>query len=522
MISPSTFHDALKPVPAAASSLFAGRAFDELATNGGVRSTATCLLDQLIAPRLYLVRRCGKGRTPICVAPLDALDCLLLRQWYLSRDPPAAAREAALRILRRCTQEGLYLACPCRPDAPMFPPLTGTIELDRAEGIYTAKRLTERTSHDELCFQSFDVARHVEGPDDVRRIKAPDLLNGHVVGKPAQRREPASGPMEERLREHVATTKTTVFGALMHLLTSADRHKISAVRTYRGEVAAVAAAAKAMVHKKAETLSVADCLLIDPPDPSDSDLLLALFTKTSGKWPEHQLQVGWVLMLATGLEKLSGGDCNVTVERVSGWRRRKGQRAHPIVEESTINFGCPVRVAEREGTCVRAPYLVLLRAEMSADRKPLWIEGFALPVESDDCWVPTPSIAEREAVGVLREVAAECDEAGIAHDMEKKVGTITSDQGDDCEPDFIARKPEAADTELPLLMETQKTSSEKYLAAKVKPHRIMEDIGKLYIDDRQKYSRRMADARLRQRLRVFYGLEPERPTAGDDGDALAS
>lgn len=520
MISPSTFHDALKPVSAAASSLFAGRSFDELTTNGGVRSTATCLLDQLIAPRLYLVRRCGKGRTPICVAPLDALDCLLLRQWYLSRDPPAAAREAALRILRRCTQEGLYIACPCRPDASMFPPLTGTIELDSAEGIYTAKRLTERTSHHKHCYQSFEVAQHVEGPDEVRRVKAPDLLNGHVIGKPAQRRDPASGPMQERLRKHVATAKTTVCGALMHLLTSARRHKISAVRTYRGEVTAVAAAAKQMFHKKVDTLSVADCLSIDPDDPTDPDFLPALFARSADQWPERQMQVAWVLILATGLEKLAGGDCNLTVKRVTDWRRRKGQRAHPILKESTINFACPIRVAEREGACVRAPYLVLLRTEMSAEGQPLWIEGFALPVESEDCWIPTPSNAEREAVDVLRQVAAECDAAGIEHEMEKKVGTITNDHGEDCEPDFIARKPTAPDTDAPLLMETQKTNSKKYLAAKVKPHRIMEDIGKLYIDDRQKYSRRMADARLRQRLRVFYRLEPERPTAGDDGDAL--
>jgi hypothetical protein len=506
VISPSTTCHALKSVPAAASSLFADSNIDVLSANGGVRCTATCLLDQLIAPRLYLVRRCSKGRTPICVAPLDVLDCLLLRQWYVSREPPAAARDAALRILRRCTQEGLYIACSCRPDAPMFPPLTGTIELDKAEGIYTAKRLTERTSHDEFCFQSFDVARHVEGPDEVRRVRSPDLLNGHLVGNPTQRREPVSGPMHDQLREHVAITKTTPCGALIYMLTSGGRNKITAVRTYRGEVTAVAAAAKAMFHKKVDTLFVADCLLINPDDPTDPNLLPALFAQSADKWPHGQMQVGWVLLLATGVKKLAAGDCELTVNRVKHWRRSKGKRSRPILEKLTVNYGCPVRVAESEGTCVRAPYLVCLRAELSAEGKPLWIEGFALPVQSIDCWIPTPSIAEREAVGVLRQVAAECDAAGIQHDMEKKVGTIKNDHGEDCEPDFIARKPAETDAE-PALVETQKTTSAKYLAGKVKPHRIMADIGQLYIDDRQKYSRRTADDRLRKRLRVFYGLD---------------
>ena len=261
-----------------------------------------------------------------------------------------------------------------------------------------------------------------------------------------------------------------------------------------------------MFHKKVDSLSVADCLLINPHDPTDPNLLPALFAQSAGKWPERQMQVGWVLLLAVGLKKLAAGDCELTINRVKGWRRAKGKRSRPILSQAIVNYGCPIRVAEPEDTCVRAPYLVCLRAELSAEGKPLWIEGFALPVQSIDCWIPTPSIAEREAVGVLRQVAAECDEAGIQHDMEKKVGTITNDQGEDCEPDFIARKPAEPDTQ-PALVETQKTTSKQYHAGKVKPHRIMEDIGQLYIDDRQKYSRRTADDRLRKRLRVFYGLD---------------
>lgn len=497
------------PIAAGVSAAWTPFAASEFDAHGGTRMTATCVLHLLAAPRLCFVRRCAIGRAPSYVEDIHAIDGMQFRQWYMSSSPTAAARETALRLLRKSAQELLYIACSCRPEVSDFPPLTGTQTLNSGTGLYTAKRLTERTPHAWFCFQHFDTASHAApGDPDAHPKMPPDLLNGHLVGAPARKRDPTPGPMATRTSNH-SEARTTVYTALMHLLTSAGRHKIDAVRTYADEVSAVAQAAKAMLHRKAESLSVWDCLLINPPDPTDKSLLTDLFARSAGKWPKRQLPVGWVLVLAYGLEKHADGQCTLKVQRLVGWKRSPGKRSQPILKTTSVNFGCPVRVAEVKGICVRAPYLVCLRAELSAERKPLWIEGFAQPVQSRDCWVPIPSGSEREAVGVMRGVAAECDAAGINHDMEKKVGVMKSEDGETCEPDFVARKAMSEKQASPLLVETQKTKSAAYEAAKVKPHRIMEEIGRLYVDDRQKYSRAVADERLRRRLRKFYGLEAD-------------
>lgn len=502
-------HVACTPAAAAIFGTWPDSTRFSLRAYGGMRETATCLQHLLIAPRLHFVRRCGIGRVPTRTEDIDPLDGMLFREWYGSRAPSVAASEASTRILRKSAQEKLYIACNCRPDAAGSPPVTGTHELKVGMGNYTAVRLTARTRHAWFCFQRFESMPHAESEDNVAQPKsAPDLLNGHIKGVPTDRK-PAPGPMSIRPGDR-GERDTTVFGALMHMLTAAGRHKITAKRTHRGELAAVALAVRAMLHRKVMTLSVADCMLINPPDPASPTLLTELFSRTAGMWPKNQMPVGWVLVIASDLVKHADGSCTLTVHRLLGWTRVKGKPPQPMFTKSTVNFGCPVKVAEMAGTGRRAPYLVLLRAELSAEGTPLWIEGFAQPIVSRDCWVPIPSIAEREAVGALRVVAAELDTAGIEHDIEKKVGIMKNDDGETCEPDFVARKPEAQHSTPPLLMETQRTKSAEYEAAKVKPHRIMEDIGLLYVDDRRKFSRAVADTKLRIRLRKFFGL-------GDDG-----
>src|SRR5438445_13902230 len=106
---------------------------------------------------------------------------------------------------------------------------------------------------------------------------------------------------------------TTVLGALMHMLTAAGRHKITAKRTHRGEVAALALAVRAMLHRKVVALSVADCMLNNPPDPASPTLLTELFSRTAGTWPKNQMPVGWVLVIASDLEKQPDDACTPSV-----------------------------------------------------------------------------------------------------------------------------------------------------------------------------------------------------------------
>lgn len=306
----------------------------------------------------------------------------------------------------------------------------------------------------------------------------------------------------------------------MHVIKLAGCDRIAAGRSYRGEVAAFLNAAAELRHRSVPSLTLAKCLALNPPRPEDPDLLQRLFEPAAALWPRNELAVAYLLTVASALFKNDDGTFSVEIESITGWRRRKKGRAYPVLKRSTITFDCPIRVAEPPGECIRAPYLLFLRAELSTTGVPMWIEGVAQPIASRNCWVPVPSMAERQAVDVMRDVAGELDAAGVEHDMRKRIGTMKNEAGETCEPDFTATKLETAVDEKPLLLETQKTGSRAYHARKEKQHRIMGDIGMLYVDDRQKHSRTVADRNLRQRLRRFYGLDED--SKPDDLQAGAS
>lgn len=63
------------------------------------------------------------------------------------------------------------------------------------------------------------------------------------------------------------------------------------------------------------------------------------------------------------------------------------------------------------------------------------------------------------------------------------------------------RSPESA-----LMIETRKANDPQYHLAKTAQHAMMNDLGLLYIDDRMKYGRTVADDLLQQRLRQNFGL----------------
>jgi hypothetical protein len=293
--------------------------------------------------------------------------------------------------------------------------------------------------------------------------------------------------------------------------------RITAGRTYRREVNAVARAIAKQHHRHVPALTLAKCLALNPDRPDDPALLQRIFEPSAGLWPKNELAVSYVLTIASAIFKNDDGTCTVQVKSIAAWKRTKKGRVYPVIRQNTITFDCPIRVAEPPGECVRAPYLLFLRAEMSATGEPMWIEGVAQPIASRSCWIPVPSIAERQAVSTMCAVAAELDAAGIEHDIRKRIGTMKNDAGETCEPDFTATKLEIAVDEKPLLLETQKTRSPGYHARKKKQHRIMDDIGMLYVDDRLKHSRAVADRNLQERLRRFYGLDrdpmPDTPSS---------
>lgn len=476
----------------------------------GVRSSHRALLAHLFRPSLYYVRPFSEGTTPGRMESIEAGDVVLFRAWYVKKEPTALEAATAQRVLADGRQKCLWIACGCRPELPHDPPVLSCVEVELGAGVYTPRRRLDRTPHAWFCFFYSKRAAEVattEAPD-AHRVRPPvDLLRGHGVrDSPAQRT--AHGKQADATPRSVSGTAST-HAALMHVIKLANCDSITAGRSYRGEVYAVVSAAAKLHHRSVPSLTLAKCLALNPSRPEDPDLLQRLFEPAAALWPRNELPVAYLLTVASALFKNDDGTFSVEIESIAGWRRRKKGCAYPVLKRSTITFDCPIRVAEPPGECIRAPYLLFLRAELSTTGVPMWIEGVAQPIASRNCWVPVPSMAERQAVDVMRDVAAELDAAGVEHDMRKRIGTMKNEAGETCEPDFTATKLETAVDEKPLLLETQKTGNLAYHARKEKQHRIMGDIGMLYVDDRQKHSRTVADRNLRQRLRRFYGLDED-------------
>ncbi len=481
------------------------------------RADQAALLGHLFRPRLHLVAHFAPGELARQGEPISLADALSFRAWYVSKEPSEEEAKAAQRLLGLGNQKMLWLACGCRPDKPQDPPVLSCIETKRGNGVYTPRRRTDRTPHAWFCFLRFEPRAKVldtaSTSEDGGRVDI-DLLRGHGVRESPERRQARGGPSE--VGDPTSAVSFSTHSALMVILKMAGCTRITSSRSFKGEVASIERYAAGVHHRKNEMLTLARCLVMNPDRPDDPGLLERVFAQSSRLWPKGELAVGYVLMIASKVFKNEDGSCAAQIETVKGWGRSKAGQVFPRIKQTPVTFNFPVRVAEPAGECVRAPYILFLRAEISAAGTPIWIDGVAQPIAARGFWVPVPSIAEREAVFSMRSVIAELDAAGIQHNIVKRIGTIRNDAGETCEPDFMATKIDIDMDQEQLLLETQKTARKSYHDRKLKQHRIMEDIGALYIDDRLKHSRSVADAKLRDRLRRFYGLSQE--TGPEDSD----
>jgi hypothetical protein len=461
-------------------------------------------------PPLKWVRKTPRGEPLIVIETFSAEDERALRRWYVTPTPEGQLRADGDKCLSKGAQIHARIACACRPDKEEDPPLMTPYELLAGNGAYSLRRLMQRTQHARDCIFYFDrppLALVDDTDDDIQEAHEPlDLLRGSGRPRPCGDRQPR-GARKTCKTSPKNTVTVTAHRAETHILASAGRNKITAGRTQAGEIAAIALASACQVHRKNPALSLCSCMWVQPENPTQADLLAVLFSRSSGMWPPGELANGYVLLVASAIHKRSDGTCGVTVHWVAQWKRTRGGNRFPVRTCASLLFRCEIRIAEPPGECVRAPYLVLLRAAMQADGTPTWIDGSALPIASKDCWVPVASNAERDAVFAQIRVAALLDLEGTEHDMEKNLKVIKSDSGERCSPDFIARRFKPADVPQKLISETQRSNSHKYHNGKKKPHRVMRDLGMLYFDDRQKLNKAKADALLKERLLRFFRRE---------------
>lgn len=459
-------------------------------------------------PELRLVYKAAIGLNLKLAEKISQKDRALLLAWYVAKKPTAEQNRAVLAIARKAIQLKCWIACNCCSVGgifPDYPPIIVVMNLH--DDNYTLRNQNGRPDHAPNCPFRFDSTKKSKAHDReaVRTPKGePDLLKGRPIGSGRVHQ-----PCESNRESATATlpaANDTLHRYFRHLMSKAALNQITPNRTYMGEMEAVSNAATKMKHREREDLTLDRCMLINPPNVADSDLMYWLFETSKDMWPEDELPVGYVLLVCDTIEKRDDGRSTLLSHIKLEHNLAGGQLARPKIVRTEFTPECQIPATEIQGIPVNGPYLVMLRAEKDIAGKPVWIGGVAHPIISRDCWLPVRSDPERDAYNPLYRIAEELERAGIEYAIHVVLEFLYNDKGDSCKPDFSVQLLNALHHVRQLFIETQKTSSEEYFQGKVGPHEIMRDIGELYIDDRFKYSRAVADKRLLARLREYFGL----------------
>lgn len=470
------------------------------------------MTEQPVALHQAPIRRVDKyplGHTLQHARDLSSTETADLLAWHTHANPSDTTVRNAQAQMETALLSKQWFACNCRPDRPEDPPILAPLPV--GDHGYTWRRLPRRTSHAPSCKLRLDPTQKRPpsqtdsgSAHDVRAD--PDLLRGkRDIETPSHRRGKVSLTSKEGGARHDG--ETTLHAGLVHLLTQASRHLITAERrTFEDEVDAVRAAAAQLHHRSRPELSLDRCLMVDPPAPDNADLLERLFAPSRGQWPKGELPVGYVLLVCNDLVKLDDGRCALTVARNLAGVEGHASGQWALRGQPLVHFDCAVHIAEEAGHAVRAPYLVLFRATVSRQGIPSFVEGIAHPIASTNCWVPVRSIAEREAADALHEVARELQQRRVDACMQVVLRALKTDDGLTCHPDFVVRSAEPMSGVEPLFIETQKTTDPAYHEGKVGPHAVMRTMAELYIDDRLLHNREMANALLRTRVLAYFGM----------------
>jgi hypothetical protein len=456
---------------------------------------------------LCLVHRPDPGKDPQFAESISDENSQLLADWYVTKCPTKEQADFALSIMRKAKQQDLWIACSgcgSQSDQPECTPFMAVV--DFRDDNYTLRRLVGRAEHSPSCPFRLQMvkktASNIEGPETESTVEEePDLLKGRSIND-GRARQPAKN-RREKIENSGARKGHSLYTNFCHLMVTAGLHQIRLSSSYEGDRASLMKAAEQIRHKKNISLTLHDCLLVDPVD---HDVLPMLFAISDGMWPGNQLPVGYVVIVCDTVHREADGRCTLRSQVAIHHTKSGNMRSRALLAQSLFSPECPVRVAGIQGSPVCGPYLVMLRAEKDVDGRPLWIEGIARPIVSRSCWLPVRSDTERDAHNAIRKVISELDAANIPHDIHFVLNPMKNDAGDTCEPDICARKLNVMPPVPPLLIETQNTSNPVYHERKVKQHQIMDAIGTLYIDERFEVDQDEADNRLISCLREYFGL----------------
>lgn len=453
---------------------------------------------------LYLVKKFGLYEEPSAMEQLDSRLEALLLLWQGGLLEPQDAPELSAFLEKH--HEGYFLLDDCRKD--LLPARWPALSIVRRRlkmygapfDTFFLRRLPDRSIHPVSCVWCVDrtpplpTSRAVCIDPEMQQVQPcaerdelGDLfLTGESV-RTALARVAGNGALGGNPGRGPSVLDPGLYSLLMSLLEIGGLNRIYRDRKGSDEKKQLEWAATT-IHRASIGLSLSDILIVDPA--SLLGFPERLFSAPLPKWPEGEIRIGYLLAVVSRIRF----DGQVTVLE---YERKKGS-----IYQVRIPF--QVRVNARPADLeARAPYIVLLKAQMHPVRGPEWVDAYAHPIEKIFVWLPVDSALERAAAACIWRLAHNLIRRypGFKFHFEKPVSDSRNYLGR-FRPDFRIEVvlPDGDDDEFEILVEVMGSDDPLYLAQKVITHARMDHEGFLVLNDRARLSVFEADEELQRKI----------------------
>jgi hypothetical protein len=252
-------------------------------------------------------------------------------------------------------------------------------------------------------------------------------------------------------------------------------------RKMSGEVATISSWARTQHNDNARSLALSD-LLIFGDNSFREDHIKSKLVDVQDRFPTNEVPNVYCMFLAARVDRFENGKSEVlTIDRFGN------------VQSEVL--WVDVRTPAAWNDKAKAPYLVLAKVVAGPGNTLVWVEAYAQPVVSMDCWVAVDSNLERQAFEAIRKALANQERRAVACFAVKPVFNIPVREGV-CRPDFVVHRVGSDGYVDRLVIETKGYGSEEYIQRKGRTHKLMSDVGVVFEDDRFGVPKEKANERL--------------------------
>ncbi len=433
---------------------------------------------------MRLVQKNKPGQPYVVLGTLNEdQESVLRRLWRGERRPEVLSRllAEAGKILSHAKERGAWIACDCLGDKHRNPPVLSIREY--RPGKFALDRETGRAEHASDCvfhWEEGELGGGESGGDGSRRAK-PVVQPSFLLYRTTEKSAAVHGNEEQEPHRYRSPGERLdpLARRLFYLLEMAGLNVLNGPPDSIGQQMAA-------LRQEAAHIPLMGEIMLGDVLWTRADWLYKGWAKNaltrlrdSGKWPRKVPLQGFLLVYAQ----------DVMAQTVT-------------TADGTLHVEGDLRKPALDGMEARAPYLALLSVKLRDDGSRFEVlRGYAHPVLTKTLF-PVDSNLEREAAKLLLWAAGKAwEDRKQRLVIEKPLHDIPVGQdGEGCRPDFLVRAGNRT-----LVIETMGSHDPEYRERKARTHRLMAQLGELYLDERAGSDVKEANRALASKVFQFSG-----------------